>query len=190
MPDSKISELTAITGINVIDTDVFLLAETDTPDNKKITRPELLKALVGEIRSTTAFWHTGNGYGSTDTMIARFTTQVDASDDVVVTVTNTAANGFKVTANMACWLYFTYAWSAGTGEIGISKNSSELTTIVESITAADRLTVSDISRTDTPTSVSWGGLLANNDIIRPHTHGVASVALASVNVLAIEKIEQ
>lgn len=50
MTDKKISELTSITGANVVDTsDVLLIVDSNTSESKKITREELFKGIDGEV---------------------------------------------------------------------------------------------------------------------------------------------
>ena len=141
-------------------------------------------------RRTTAFWHTQNGHGSTNTKIQKYTTEVDASDDVVVTVVNDATNGFSITANMACELYVTITkTSTSTDRGGISKNSAQLTTNIESITAANRMAQAIVPIAGTTTIIPWSGDLADTDTIRPHTDGAADgggAAGASIHILAIE----
>jgi len=143
-------------------------------------------------RITKAFWHTVNGYGSTNNKIQKFTTNVDVSDDVVVTIVNSATLGFSITANMKCRIYVTYSpLTDGTTFSGISKNSAQLTTGISSITTADRMTVSFQTGAvaDEVDSISWSDIINNTDVIRPHTDGGASgstPALGSITVLAIE----
>ena len=141
-------------------------------------------------RITTAFWHTVNGYGSTNTVIQKFTTEVDASDDVVVTVVNSATLGFYITANMPCKLtvnfggnYTSSAWT------GISKNNSQLTTTITAITATDRLAVGRNSAANFSEQISWTGVLATNDVIRPHTDAAtdgSNPELGGITIMAEE----
>ncbi len=141
-------------------------------------------------RVTSAFWHTVNGYGSSSTKIQKFTTEVDASNDVVVTVVNSATLGFTITANIDCTIYVNYnACFNGSAEVGISKNSSELTTNIVSITASDRLSVISTESNNHPNIASWAGQIASSDILRPHTSGGSdptSTSLSSISVLAVE----
>lgn len=122
-------------------------------------------------RTTSAFWHTVDGYGSTNTKIQKFTTEVVASDDVVVTVDNSTTLGMSVTANMLCDVTVTYTGSFNSvGYLGISKNSTELTTAISGITVADRLCANDHPVSEI-TSVSVRVRLTAGDVLRPHASG-------------------
>ncbi|MCK5604874.1 hypothetical protein KAR91_23490, partial [Candidatus Pacearchaeota archaeon] len=154
---------------------------------------DLTKVLKnGQAKITTSFWNTSNGHGSSSTKIQKFVTEVDASDDVVVTIVNSATLGFVITANMSCKLHITYnaAFNIG-GWLGISKNSTQLTLGVSSISATDRMALTTSPNADEPGSVSWSGILAINDVIRPHTNGSvdgATPSFSSIHVLAEEII--
>ena len=126
---------------------------------------------------TSRIWlHTHNGFGSSSTHIPRYTTTVVNSGSDI-TYADSASLGSTFTINTAG----IYAIScqipgpiAAHAYVGISLNSSELTTAIQSITAANRLA---INRT-----TSAGGerhfpvahitfYFAVNDVIRPHTDG-------------------
>lgn len=112
--------------------------------------------------------HTANGYGSTATKIRRFSTIVQNLGDAI-TYDDTAANGASFIINKSGNYSINYCDTAsGDTSIGISKNSTQLTTEIYSITAADRLAVSDINGGSSFGEVSWTGYLEAGDIIRPH----------------------
>ena len=174
--------------LNVTD-DIFVSGEDY---QIKILSPEGLgdnKALIGQVfndsssdftklekygraRITTAFWHTDNDFGSTNTNIPKFLTEVESSDDVVVTIDNSATLGFSITANMNCCvdislsLGFTAAifW-------GISKNSTELTTSYASMSViADRMSgVTSVASGTSNVKVSL--ILKKGSVFRPHAEG-------------------
>jgi len=141
-------------------------------------------------RITNAFWHTVNGYGSTNNKIRKFTTNVDVSDDVVVTIVNSATDGFSITANIKCNIHINFSDQfIANRPLGFSKNSGQLTTSIASITAADRIRIVDTGVADSSEEVSYSGIMEINDVIRPHTGGDAVGALpvrTSINVLAVE----
>jgi hypothetical protein len=124
---------------------------------------------------TKAFWQVVNGYGSSSTKIQKFTTEVDASDDVVVTVDNSATLGFTVTANMKCNLHITFGSHANSAaQYGISKNSTQLTTGISTITVADRMVIDRQAAANNSEYTSWEGVLEIGDVIRTHTEGIAT----------------
>jgi len=161
-----------------------IIAPDTNPGNKRW----ILQSPKGRV--TDAFWHTVNGYGSGSTKIQKFTTEVGASDDVVVTVVNSATLGFTITANMACIAHLTFVGSFSSAtSYGFSKNSNQLTTNVEDITTAHRVAFDRFITANLFNSVSWSGLLATSDVIRPHTNGQtdgSTPAWGSITVVAIE----
>lgn len=128
--------------------------------------------------------HTGNGFGSTNTKIRRFTTTV-GSGGSDITYTDSAANGASFTVATAGIYSFTYTDEGDTGSptIGLSVNSSELTTDLSAITAADRLVMTNHGNGNERGSISWTGYLAANDVVRAHTNsGTAGFVSAATNV--------
>lgn len=120
---------------------------------------------------------TFTGFGSTDTAIPYFTSvrrnNILNSD---ITVTNNATNGCKILINTAGLYSISFAWvgdSGGAGTSGISWNSSQLTTNIANINAADRLTFARAGiiaadyDANTTSITKW---LSANDVIRPHTN--------------------
>lgn len=115
------------------------------------------------------------GYGGTDTKIPYFTnvrSNVDTAG--AMTVVNNSTNGCKITINTADYytINFTYNLNSA-GYMGISKSSSELTTNINSITAADRLATA-YATTSVGAQVSIRVYCAVNTVIRPHGEGTAA----------------
>lgn len=119
----------------------------------------------------------GNGYGSTNTKIRRFTNST--TNGTGITYADSAANGASFTIAEAgvysinrCDYY-----SATNADVGLSVNSSQLGTNVSTITAANRLAIFEMP-TITTTAVASSGASAGcigvskyfavNDVIRPH----------------------
>jgi hypothetical protein len=112
---------------------------------------------------------TANGYGSTaSNKIRRFSNVRDniGSD---ITYLDSATNGASFTISSAGTYHISFSDSANSGYIGISKNSSQLTTSILSINAADRLAMETVTASGETGSVSWNGYLLAGDVIRPHT---------------------
>jgi len=128
--------------------------------------------------------HTQNAYGSTDTAIAQFSTEQENVGSAMTYVhANAGVNGTKVTINEAGLYSFTFGHVRGTTAniyFGLSLNSTQLTTIIVSITTADRLIVGIAGLVDTPSVVSWTGFLAAGDIVRAHVE-IAGTTSASAN---------
>ena len=133
---------------------------------------------------------TGNGYGAVNTKIRRYTT-TQSSVGTAITYADDANSGASFTINQAglysIYTADTYTTSTATHTFEVSLNSSQLTTAIESITAADRLMMAGIG-SSTPLSISRVVRLAVNDVIRPHTDGSTNSVSAATSVFAIRKI--
>lgn len=122
------------------------------------------------------------GYGSTDTKIPYFSNvRVNVDTAGAITVVNDSTNGCKITINTADYytISFNMAPSAAS-YFGVSLNSTQLTTNIESITDSNRLCRTFASATETMhTSVrTW---LAVNDVVRPHAAGSAAFIASASN---------
>ena len=119
--------------------------------------------------------YTANGFGSTNTVIRRFTTAAtnQGSD---ITYADSATAGASFTINVAGVYAISYTEDVGVqSNAGVSLNSSQLTTSITSIAVADRL-VSTTIQANLRASVAWTGYLAAGSVIRPHTAGAAASA--------------
>lgn len=128
---------------------------------------------------------THGGFGSTNTKIPYFTTTI-TQQGLDITYQTSTANGdsYTVATRGMYFISFSYPGSA-TASCGVSLNSSQLTTNVQSITAADRLCLAQSG--DTACHCSWAGILSANDVVRPHTQGNAT-GTAAVARFTIMKI--
>ncbi|WP_114968550.1 hypothetical protein [Rhodoferax ferrireducens] len=114
---------------------------------------------------------TGNGFGSTNTKIRRFTTTV-TSTGTAISYADSAANGATFTINAAgLYAITSVEESAGDNPFGISANSAELTTNIQSATTVSRLIASTTRASSIPSAVSVTARLAVNDVIRAHSNG-------------------
>lgn len=113
----------------------------------------------------------GNGYGSSSTKIRRFTTSV-ISTGSNITYADSSTLGATFTLNAAGVYCASYAddKSAGFCNYGISLNSNQLTTNIESITNTTRKGMTSDSGTTTyGANVASCFIGAVNDVVRPHT---------------------
>jgi hypothetical protein len=110
-----------------------------------------------------------SGYGSTNTAIRRFTNTVD-NLGTAITYSDSATLGASFLINEDGLYNISYTDSFSTGlNLGLSRNSSQLTTAIQSISVSNRLNVVNTQATNTSDTVSWSGYLFKNDIIRPHS---------------------
>lgn len=112
--------------------------------------------------------NTANGYGSTNTVIRRFTNVVtnQGSD---ITYTDSATLGATFTINTAGVYAISYSdpFNAASAS-GISLNSSQLTTSIQTVNAADVLAWSGSAAANVPGNSSWIGYLSAGAVIRAH----------------------
>ena len=122
-----------------------------------------------------------NGFGSTDNKIRKFDTVVKNTSDKLLSLTNLSANGTYFTALQPCMVTVSFndRLSSGITQLGISLNSSELTTAIAAITKADRMAQETTSGSSRDGSCSWSGILATGDAVRPHCGGDANGTTAS-----------
>jgi hypothetical protein len=114
--------------------------------------------------------HTGNGHGSTNTKIRRYTT-IQKNIGSAVTYADSATLGASFTINEdGIYCMQTGDYAVTTANVGISKNSTQLTTDVGSINAADVLVIGQSVNAFVGT-VSVCAVLAAGDVIRPHHNG-------------------
>jgi hypothetical protein len=124
---------------------------------------------------------TGNGYGSTlNNRIRRFTNAATVGTDI--TYTDSATDGASFTINTA-GIYSIFhsdaSSSASVPIIGISKNSNQLTTAIQSITTAHRIAVhTGPGSLSQAIAVSVTTRLSASDVIRCHSNAIPNGAFA------------
>lgn len=120
--------------------------------------------------------YTDNGYGSTNTKIRRWST-VGKNTGSDITLTQDATNGDSFTINTTGVYSISYGDTfTGAADMGISLNSAQLTTGIQSITAANRLVDFNTPAADRSGFVSICLNLSATDVIRGHTDGSSGSA--------------
>lgn len=119
--------------------------------------------------------NTANGYGSTATVIRRFSNIV-TNQGVDITYADSATNGatFTINTNGVYAISYTGNPNGINFLTGISLNTSQVTTTVGAINTNDRLAMSQAYTTGATTQCSWTGYLSAGSIIRAHEDGNAS----------------
>jgi len=114
------------------------------------------------------YLETGNGRGSTNTVIRRFTTTT-TSRGAAITYADSASNGASFTINEDGLYAISYvdAYSAGSSRHGVSVDSTELTTDIGSITASTRLGHTQAS-TGLIACFATTTFLTAGQVVRPH----------------------
>jgi hypothetical protein len=130
----------------------------------------------------------GNGHGSTNTNIRRFTTTV-RSVGTAITYADSATNGGSFTINEDGIYSVTYVDrnTAAGSTFGISKNSNQLTTTILSITNSHRLgLVRSVSTDEGAISVTFEAI--SGDIIRAHTDTTPQATVNQSTLFRITKV--
>lgn len=142
--------------------------------------------LTKNMTHSEVFVTTGNGRGSTNTCIRRFTTTV-TNVGTAVTYADSATLGASFTINETGIYLMEYGDAAGVNNdnYGISVNSSQLTTAVQSITAADVVT-----RINARLGVACAAIrpLTQGNVIRAHTTLLISSTSDVTSYFRIRKI--
>lgn len=127
----------------------------------------------------------GNGWGSTATAIRRFLSSSVTGVGLAYSDSSTAGAALTCTENGL--YYFSYSELFSTANsFGLSVNSSQLTTDIESITAANKIISSATTAATTLSNVSVVVPLVAGDVVRAQTNtGLAdSIAPARVTLIA------
>ena len=116
------------------------------------------------------------GHGAVDTKIRLLANPITESGSSGVTVANSSNNGTTYTINTKGFyiIYYIDSSSTGAANIGISRNSTQLTTNIQSITASNRLAAAQTPGANQLATVFWQGTLNASDVIRPHTDGTTN----------------
>ena len=120
--------------------------------------------------------NTSNGYGSTNTVIRRFTNIVN-NVGTDITYADSATLGATFTINTAGVYSASYNDSFVSGaDMGMSINSTQLTTNIVSITVTDRLIAATATSANILSCVSATFYAAAASVVRAHTDAAASGA--------------
>jgi hypothetical protein len=149
----------------------------DGRPQKEITRNEVLL-------------HSGNGLGSINTYIRRYTTAA-VNTGTALTYADSATLGASVTVNEA-GLYQVSCYDliiAGTVcSFGVSRNSTQLTTGIAAITVTDRLCLGSSIATNPynqTTALAW---CAAGDVLLPHANSVLNDGTSSLTFMHVLKV--
>ncbi len=111
------------------------------------------------------------GHGSTNTTIREFAT-LEINTGTAITHATSTANGDTFTINEDGIYSMSYTDGGAISEVGISLNSTQLTSSITAITAADRIAfVTATSATGNGANVNITRRLSAGDVIRCHTDG-------------------
>lgn len=117
--------------------------------------------------------HTVGGWGSTNTKIPYYSNLVQDTTGDLVTADNSTTLGLSFTVNRACRLILSCSGNMNGSQIGVSVNSTQLTTNVDVINAADRLMCSIGNSANEHKEATAVYDASPGDVIRPHFDGSA-----------------
>lgn len=132
-----------------------------------------------EVTDSVVIVHTGNGYGSTNTKIRRFTTAL-TNTGTAITYADSATLGasFVINENGLYEIFYQEVFSSTSyTKFGASLNSNQLTTDITGVTVSSRIfcaSVGGAATTGDANSSSRVMLLNSGDIVRPHGLGVTT----------------
>jgi len=116
---------------------------------------------------------TNNGFGSVNDKIRRYLNiVVQQGGDITLTQSATDGDSFLINKTGMYGLSLSDTASAASS-IGLSLNSTQLTTDIVSITEADRLAIGAASGADVQQNVAWMGFLQIGDVVRVHSQGTS-----------------
>ena len=118
--------------------------------------------------------NTANGYGSTNNKIRRFTNIVNnVGTDITYADSATLGGTFTINTNGVYSVSYNDQ-TAGSSEVGVSLNSTQLTTNIALITVGDILTIMQTPSANLPSVCSATFYATATSIVRAHTNGDAS----------------
>jgi hypothetical protein len=132
--------------------------------------------------------NTANGYGSTNNKIRRFTNIVNnVGADITYADSATLGGTFTINTNGVYSVSYTDQFNV-LDYLGISINSTQLTTNIALITAADILSVGTIGAANNPSTCSATFYAAAASVIRAHNGGSASGTLLNTCQFTIARV--
>ena len=133
--------------------------------------------------------NTANGYGSTNTVIRRFTNIVD-NVGVDITYADSATLGGTFTINTTGVYNVSYSDQyTAANRLGVSLNSTQLTTGITSITTANRLTNTETAGANYSSCCSATFYATASSVVRAHTDGGVTGTQPTLCQLTIARVQ-
>lgn len=132
--------------------------------------------------------NTANGYGSTNTKIRRFVNVVtNQGTDITYADSATLGASFTINTNGVYTISYSDCFTTP-AVLGLSINSSQLTTNLESITATNILSANTSGSNNYVGVSAWTGYLTAGDIIRAHSGGLATGSVVNTVQFTIARV--
>jgi hypothetical protein len=133
--------------------------------------------------------HTGNGHGSTSTKIRRFTTALTSVGTAITYADSSTLGGtFTINEDGIYAVKYRDAKGAGASYFGISLNSAELTTSIDSITIASMVAFASTPSAGLPGEINAVVKLSAGDVVRAHTNAQTDASTAATSQFTIRKV--
>ena len=133
--------------------------------------------------------NTANGYGSTNTKIRRFTTTVNSAG-VDITYADSATLGGTFTINTNGVYSVSYSDQfVGAANLGVSINSTQLSTAIQGVTVANILSASTTASAGHAGVASATFYAAVNDVVRAHTDGSGTGTVTAFGQFTIARVQ-
>lgn len=137
--------------------------------------------------------HSGNGHGSTNTCIRRYTTtKANVGSAIVYADSATLGASFTIQAGFGGLYAIGMIDVSVSGQtlIGTSKNSTTLSTSIATIASSQRVafSASGFSASNFPTTVFAVVRLAAGDVVRPHTNSATNSTLERESQFSIIRV--
>lgn len=156
-------------------------------NNPPSSSPSYWQSLISNIGDHIITARQANGYGSTNTKRRKYSV-IEASTGAAMSYTNSATLGFSVTVNEAGFYEITIRdyRAAGSALFGVSKNSAQLTTAIDSITVTDIVMVSGSGTSGN--QITRTMLLNAGDVIGPHDMGTMDSTSGVTSMFSMRKV--
>jgi hypothetical protein len=142
------------------------------------------------IGTSTVEVHTGNGMGSTNTKIRRFTTAlVNTGSDITFADSATLGSSFTVNSNGIYCVSYTDGNNASACGLGLSKNTTGPSTNIASLAASEVLQYAETQAASRYANVSWCGYLASGDVVRAHAAGTDPNDTSTLSKFVMTRVE-
>lgn len=133
--------------------------------------------------------YTANGQGSTNTAIRRFTNTItNTGTDITYADSATLGSTFTINTNGIYAIAYGDSFN-GAGQLGLSLNSTQLSTNIASITDTNRIAFSSTTAANVNAMVNATLYLPSSSIIRPHSiAGTANGATPALSTFLIVRV--
>ena len=133
--------------------------------------------------------HTTNGFGSTNTVIRRWTTTItNTGSDITYADSATLGGTFTINTTGLYAIHYSDEFNAAVIFMGISVNSSQLTTAVHTVTTADVIAINNCESASHPSGVSIVVKLTAGDVVRAHATVQPSGSSTALTRFAITRV--